>query len=107
MAAITASRAESFPIGELAKRSGVKIETIRYYERAKMLAPPLRTPSGRRVYGVTDLRILVFIRLSRELGFSLDEIRALLRLGERKPLVVKSAKSPRIILTIFEQSSAI
>jgi MerR family mercuric resistance operon transcriptional regulator len=81
MPAITASRAEAFPIGELAKRSGVKIETIRYYERANMLAPPPRTASGRRVYGVTDLRILVFIRRSRELGFSLDQIRALLRLG--------------------------
>lgn len=81
MRAITASRAESFPIGELSKRSGVKIETIRYYERAKMLAPPPRTARGRRVYDLTDLRILVFIRRSRELGFSLDQIRVLLRLG--------------------------
>jgi MerR family transcriptional regulator, mercuric resistance operon regulatory protein len=81
MPAITALRAEAFPIGQLAKRSGVKIETIRYYERAKMLVPPPRTASGRRVYDVTDLRILVFIRRARELGFSLDEIRALLRLG--------------------------
>jgi MerR family mercuric resistance operon transcriptional regulator len=46
-----------------------------------MLAPPPRTASGRRVYDETDLRILAFIRRSRELGFSLDEIRALLRLG--------------------------
>ena len=81
MRAITASRAEAFLIGELSKRSGVKIETIRYYERARMLVPPPRTASGRRVYDVTDLRILVFIRRSRELGFSLDEIRTLLRLG--------------------------
>jgi MerR family transcriptional regulator, mercuric resistance operon regulatory protein len=81
MRAITASRAEAFPIGKLSKRSGVKIETIRYYERAEMLVPPPRTASGRRVYDVTDLRILVFIRRARELGFSLDEIRVLLRLG--------------------------
>jgi MerR family transcriptional regulator, mercuric resistance operon regulatory protein len=81
MRAITSSRAENLPIGELSKRSGVNIETIRYYERVKMLAPPSRTDSGRRVYHSTDLRILVFIRRSRELGFSLDEIRALLRLG--------------------------
>jgi len=81
MQPITASRAETFRIGELSKRSGVNIETIRYYERAKMLVPPPRTPSGRRVYDVTGLRILVFIRRARELGFSLDEIRALLRLG--------------------------
>ena len=81
MGAITSSRAENLPIGELSKRSGVNIETIRYYEPVKMLAPPPRTDSGRRVYHSTDLRILVFIRRSRELGFSLDEIRALLRLG--------------------------
>jgi MerR family mercuric resistance operon transcriptional regulator len=81
MRAITASRAGNLAIGELSKRSGVNIETIRYYERVKMLAPPPRTASGRRVYEVTDLRILVFVRRARELGFSLDEIRALLRLG--------------------------
>jgi MerR family mercuric resistance operon transcriptional regulator len=81
MPAITASRADAFPIGQLAKRSGVKIETIRYYERVKMLVPPPRTASGRRVYNMTDLRMLVFIRRARELGFSLDEIRALLQLG--------------------------
>jgi MerR family mercuric resistance operon transcriptional regulator len=81
MPAITASRAERLPIGELSKLSGVNIETIRYYERVKMLAPPPRTASGRRVYDSRDLRILVFIRRARALGFSLDEIRALLRLG--------------------------
>jgi MerR family transcriptional regulator, mercuric resistance operon regulatory protein len=81
MRTLTSSRAENLPIGELSKQSGVNIETIRYYERVKMLAPPPRTASGRRVYDSTDLRILVFIRRARELGFSLDEIRALLRLG--------------------------
>jgi len=81
MRTITSSRAKNLPIGELSKQSGVNIETIRYYERVKMLAPPPRTASGRRVYDSTDLRILVFIRRSRELGFPLDEIRALLRLG--------------------------
>jgi len=81
MRAITSSRAVNLPIGELSKRSGVNIETIRYYERVKMLPPPPRTASGRRVYDLTDLRMLAFIRRSRELGFSLDEIRALLRLG--------------------------
>jgi MerR family transcriptional regulator, mercuric resistance operon regulatory protein len=81
MPTITSSRAENLPIGELSKQSGVNIETIRYYERIKMLAPPPRTASGRRVYDSTNLRILVFVRRARELGFSLDEIRALLRLG--------------------------
>jgi MerR family mercuric resistance operon transcriptional regulator len=84
---ITSSRAESISIGELSKRSGVKIETIRYYERIKMLPAPARTASGRRVYGPAEKRILAFIRRSRELGFTLEEVRALLALGgpERAP----------------------
>ena len=81
MRTITASRAEQLPIGRLSRLSGVNIETIRYYERIKMLPAPPRTASGRRVYDPTHLRILAFIRRSRELGFSLDEIRTLIRLG--------------------------
>src|SRR5260221_8908803 len=81
MRSITSSRADSFPIGELSKHSGVNLETIRYYERIKMLPAPPRTASGRRVYRASDLRVLAFIRRSRQLGFSLNEIRALLHLG--------------------------
>jgi MerR family transcriptional regulator, mercuric resistance operon regulatory protein len=81
MRAITSSRSENLPIGELSRLCRVNIETIRYYERVKMLPPPTRTASGRRIYSSTDLRTLTFVRRSRELGFSLDEIRALLRLG--------------------------
>src|SRR5262249_51316472 len=72
---------ERIPIGELSRLSGVNIETIRYYERIKMLPAPPRTSNGRRVYDSTHFRILAFIRRSRELGFSLDDIRALIRLG--------------------------
>jgi MerR family mercuric resistance operon transcriptional regulator len=81
MRSITTSRSETFPIGQLSLRSGVNIETIRYYERIKMFAPPPRTASGRRVYDSTHLRTVAFIRRSRELGFSLDQIRTLIRLG--------------------------
>src|SRR5437870_7178629 len=81
MRAITASRAEGLTIGKLSQLTGVNIETIRYYEKIKVLAAPSRTESGRRVYGPTETRILAFVRRSRELGFSLDEVRALLRLG--------------------------
>jgi len=81
MRAITVSRAERIAIGELSRLSRVNIETIRYYERIKMLPAPQRTASGRRVYGPQDVRVFAFIRRSRELGFSLGEIRALLRLG--------------------------
>jgi MerR family mercuric resistance operon transcriptional regulator len=80
MRAITVSRAKNVPIGTLSRLTGVNIETIRYYERIKMLPAPPRTASGRRVYGSEDARMLRFIRRARELGFSLDEIRALLRL---------------------------
>jgi MerR family mercuric resistance operon transcriptional regulator len=81
MSVITASRAENVAIGEVSRLTGVNIETIRYYERIRMMPTPPRTASGRRVYGTADLRRLAFIRRARELGFSLDEIRALLRLG--------------------------
>ena len=84
---ITSSRAETFSIGELSKHSGVNIETIRYYERIKMLPAPVRSANGRRVYGPAEKRTLAFIRRSRDLGFTLEEIRALLALGgpERAP----------------------
>jgi MerR family mercuric resistance operon transcriptional regulator len=84
MRQITASRAEKLegmPIGELSRLTGVNIETIRYYEKIKMLQAPPRTEGGHRIYGPTETRMLVFIRRARELGFSLDEIRALLDLG--------------------------
>jgi MerR family mercuric resistance operon transcriptional regulator len=67
-------------IGELSRRTGVNIETIRYYERIKMLPAPPRTEGGHRVYGPVQIQTLTFIRRSRELGFTLDEIRALLAL---------------------------
>jgi MerR family mercuric resistance operon transcriptional regulator len=87
MSAITSPRAANLSIGELSKYSGVNIETIRYYERIKMLPAPPRTASGRRVYGPAEKRTLAFIRRSRDLGFTLEEIRALLALGgpERAP----------------------
>src|SRR5438128_10828741 len=68
-------------IGELSRRTRVNIETIRYYERIKMLPAPPRTASGRRVYGQGERRTLAFIRRARELGFTLGEIRALLALS--------------------------
>jgi len=68
---------DGIPIGELSRLTGVNIETIRYYEKIKMLQPPPRTEGGRRVYGPTETRVLAFIRRGRELGFGLEDIRAL------------------------------
>lgn len=61
-------------IGELAKRGGVGVETIRFYERKGLLPLPARRPSGYRVYNARDLNRLHFIRQAKLLGFSLDEI---------------------------------
>lgn len=81
MGSITGLRAESLTIGALSRLTGVNIETVRYYERIEMFPAPPRTAGGRRVYDATHFRVLAFIRRSRELGFSLDQIRALIRLG--------------------------
>jgi MerR family mercuric resistance operon transcriptional regulator len=81
MPQITTSRSDALAIGELSRRTGVNIETIRYYEKIRLLAAPLRTEGGHRLYGPRERRTLAFIRRSRELGFTLDEIRALLNLG--------------------------
>ena len=67
-------------IGELARKAGVNIQTIRFYEHEKLLPPPARKPSGYRVYGEDDLPRLRFIRQAKELGFSLEEIREILRM---------------------------
>jgi MerR family mercuric resistance operon transcriptional regulator len=75
------SNAAAISIGELSRRTGVNIETIRYYERINMMPHPPRTASGHRVYGQVESRTLVFIRRARELGFTLDEIRALMALA--------------------------
>lgn len=68
------------PIGEMSRKTGVHIETIRYYERIGMLPNPARTEGGHRAYDTGLVKRLAFIRRSRELGFSLGEIRALLEL---------------------------
>jgi MerR family mercuric resistance operon transcriptional regulator len=70
-------------IGKLSERSGVKVETIRYYERTGLMPVPSRTEGRHRVYGADDIQRLSFIRRSRELGFSLDDIRNLLALAGR------------------------
>ena len=80
MQGITVSRGPALTIGALSKRTGVNIETIRFYERVGILPRPPRTVGGHRIYGHDLLMRLGFVRRSRELGFSLDEVRGLLRL---------------------------
>jgi MerR family mercuric resistance operon transcriptional regulator len=68
-------------IGELSRRTDCNIETIRYYERIGLLPPPDRRGGRFRRYGAPDIGRLRFIRRARQLGFSLDDVRALLRLA--------------------------
>jgi DNA-binding transcriptional MerR regulator len=69
-------------IGEVARSSGVKVPTIRYYESIGLLAAPERTDGNQRSYEASDIRRLAFIRHARELGFEIDAIRTLLDLQE-------------------------
>jgi MerR family copper efflux transcriptional regulator len=82
----------SLTIGVVAKRVGVAIDTIRYYERAGLLPEPVRRASGYRSYGEGTLAQLRFIRRAKELGFTLEEIRELLALSTDRQHGVKSVK---------------
>ena len=68
-------------IGELSRRTGCNIVTIRYYEQIALLPEPARNAGRYRVYDAADIRRLAFIRRARELGFTLDEVRTLLSLS--------------------------
>ena len=69
-------------IGELARVTGTKAETIRYYERIGLLPRPSRTAANYRSYGSAELARLSFIRRARALGFSLEQVTALLELAD-------------------------
>lgn len=82
----TKTRAAVMTSGTLSERTGVNIETIRYYERVGLLPAPPRSTGRHRLYDEPHRQRLVFIRRARELGFSLEEIRALLGLGGKHDL---------------------
>jgi Cu(I)-responsive transcriptional regulator len=75
---------DSIGIGTLAKRAGVGIDTVRYYERAGLLTPKARLSSGYRRYSELELTRLRFIRRAQALGFSLKEVSELLALSARR-----------------------
>lgn len=74
--------ARALTIGRLAQDAGVNLETVRYYERIGLMPKPDRTPGGHRSYTAEEGRRLAFIRRARELGFGLDDIRALIALAQ-------------------------
>lgn len=85
-------------IGRLARRAGVGIDTVRFYERARLLPKPVRTASGYRTYSDADVERLRFIRRAKALGFSLEEISELLALsaGKGGRAAVKSLAERRL-----------
>jgi MerR family copper efflux transcriptional regulator len=84
-------------IGQIAEQAGVAIDTVRYYERNGLLAPAGRLASGYRRYGISELRRLRFIRRAKGLGFTLDDIRALLALSDERDVAeVKRAAQRKL-----------
>lgn len=68
-------------IGEVAKRAGVSIDTLRYYEKMKLLPKPMRSSGGFRLFAPEHIERVRFIKQAQELGFSLDEIKGVLATG--------------------------
>ena len=71
---------EHYKVGEIAEKIGINVETIRYYEKIKIMPKPKRRESRYRFYDELDLRRLLFIKRAKELGFTLKEIKELLNL---------------------------
>ncbi len=74
---------DALTIGKLAKATGTNVETVRWYEKVGLLAAPVRTSGNYRSYAQGDLDRLRFIRRARDLGFTLDQVRALLDLASQ------------------------
>ena len=72
-----------YSIGDLSRRTGVKIPTIRYYEHMGLIDAPERSQGNQRRYSQAGLKRLSFIRHSRDLGFAIEDIRELLTLSQR------------------------
>lgn len=81
-------------IGELATKAGVSVQSLRFYERQGLLRKPPRTVSGYRDYDRTDLERIAFIKWCQPLGFTLKEVRQLMRLHSALSNLRDAAKSP-------------
>jgi len=71
---------EYYKVGEIAEKVGINVETLRYYEKIKIMPKPKRKESRYRYYDEVDLKRLLFIKRAKELGFTLKEIKELLNL---------------------------
>lgn len=92
-------------IGELSRRTGTKVQTIRYYEQIGLMREAKRSAGGQRRYTEGDLERLAFIRHSRELGFPLDAIRELLDLADnpKRPCEEADAIARRQLLRVEQR----
>src|ERR1700727_14825 len=98
---------DSFSIGDLAQRTGTKVETIRYYESIGLLPAVARSGGHYRRYSKPHLERLSFIRRGRDLGFSLEEVRELLRLSDdRSQSCAEVDRIARLHLTEIERKVA-
>lgn len=77
------TKKRGYAIGAMSRETGVNIETIRYYERIGIMPKPDRTEGGNRQFNHDQMKRLSFIKRCRELGFSIEEIRALLQMVDR------------------------
>lgn len=80
----------TFSIGQLARRTGTKAETIRYYEKIGLLQAPSRSHGNYRCYDGADQRRLGFVRRARELGFPIEQVRGLLAFSEQREHACRS-----------------
>lgn len=96
-------------IGQLSTSTGVLIETIRYYERVGLIPRAPRSKSGYRLYRPEHLRRLVFIRRSRELGFSIREIKSLIDLTDHRerPCAAVTAMAEQHLLQVRDKQRAL
>jgi len=92
-------------IGELARLTDCKVETIRYYERTGLMPSPPRTEGGHRVYGQTHLQRLTFIRKARALGFTMEQINSLLSMvdGEHQSCAIVAVEAERHLASIRQR----
>lgn len=90
---------EPLKIGEVARRSGIGVETLRFYERSGLLSQPARTEGGYRLYDAEALKALEFIKRAQTLGFTLEEIKRVMnesRAGKRPCAEVRETVRRRL-----------
>ena len=90
-------------VGQLAQTAGVNVETIRYYQRIKLLPLPKRDYGSIRRYSFSDLKRVRFIRRAQALGFSLDEVALLLGLSDGKHCAETKALAERKLAMVEEK----